>query len=271
MDGHFSAHTLARLLLPFGIRPRGLRKDKSKVQENSRFARGYQLKDFQEAWQKHLGSDLPQSQIINKDAGCDGVTLAGELYRPVRENLAGRPAAAGDGISLVGEVSGSAQECAAQGGEPQAKNNAGPHPASPSRAGSAFACDGTEPPSAASAPQGSEQKNAAPTEEPAVSDAGVSVVSSDDPITRCTDKPIPTLSSKPGVRRAVKAGKKQRREKAKPKPQLSLEEMKQEKAELQREMIALLKQEKARLLRELAASGSEISDQDAASSQGSIS
>ncbi len=124
LDGHFSAHTLARLLVPFNIRPRVLRqapekdkntdkgrdKDKGKGEskgkdkENARFARGYELKAFQEPWQKHLKFDISESQasnqnsnqnskIANKDAARDGVTRAqaAPIPKPAEGKIPQRP------------------------------------------------------------------------------------------------------------------------------------------------------------------------------------
>ncbi len=73
VDGRLSAHTLARLLAAFEIRPRLQRIGSANP------ARGYQLEDFKEPWQKHLGFELPQTEIINKDKGCNTVAEAGVI------------------------------------------------------------------------------------------------------------------------------------------------------------------------------------------------
>lgn len=74
VDGPMTARNLARLLMPFEIRPRVQRIGKDDP------ARGYQLQDFMEHWQTHFRFDpavvtrARQSQIINNDAGCNAVT-----------------------------------------------------------------------------------------------------------------------------------------------------------------------------------------------------
>ncbi|HLJ25120.1 MAG TPA: DUF3631 domain-containing protein [Candidatus Angelobacter sp.] len=73
VDGRLSAHTLARLLGAFHTHPRVQRIGSANP------ARGYQLEDFKEPWQKHLGFELPQSEIINKDKGCNTVAEAGVI------------------------------------------------------------------------------------------------------------------------------------------------------------------------------------------------
>ena len=75
VDGRITARRLARLLHPFEILPRVQRIDKKKL------ARGYQLQDFIEPWQKHLNFEVPVavthsdgSEIANKDGACYAVT-----------------------------------------------------------------------------------------------------------------------------------------------------------------------------------------------------
>jgi hypothetical protein len=78
VDGPLSAHKLARLLMPFAIWPRVQR-----IGSTSR-ARGYQLADFREPWQKHLGLQPAPiaianqgAEIASKDGPCHAVTVAG--------------------------------------------------------------------------------------------------------------------------------------------------------------------------------------------------
>ena len=84
VDGAFTARTLARLLSTFEIHPRLQRNGSTSP------ARGYQLQDFVEPWQTHLGFNLPAkdhdpSETTNKacprgelasrrDAGCNAIT-----------------------------------------------------------------------------------------------------------------------------------------------------------------------------------------------------
>ena len=75
VDGRITARRLVRLLHPFEILPRVQR-----IGKISR-ARGYQLQDFIEPWQKHLGFEVPahvtlsgDAEIANKDAVCHAVT-----------------------------------------------------------------------------------------------------------------------------------------------------------------------------------------------------
>ncbi|HEV3038136.1 MAG TPA: DUF3631 domain-containing protein [Candidatus Angelobacter sp.] len=72
-DGPFTARTLARLLAAFEIHPRVQRNGKDNP------ARGYQLQDFAEPWQAHLGFRIPvtdhdPSEIVNQDAVCNAIT-----------------------------------------------------------------------------------------------------------------------------------------------------------------------------------------------------
>jgi hypothetical protein len=72
-DGPFTARTLARLLAAFEIHPRVQRNGKDNP------ARGYQLQDFAEPWQAHLGFKIPvtdhdPAEIVNKDAVCNAIT-----------------------------------------------------------------------------------------------------------------------------------------------------------------------------------------------------
>ena len=75
LDGRITARRLAQLLSPFDILPRVQRIAKKKL------ARGYQLQDFIEPWQKHLNFEVPVavthsggSEISNKDTACYAVT-----------------------------------------------------------------------------------------------------------------------------------------------------------------------------------------------------
>jgi hypothetical protein len=94
IDGPLNARTLAQKLGAFEIRPRVQRLSSSSV------ARGYQLQDFVEPWQAQLGFNLPagnpiaaepvsspvtdgsQSEIPNKDKGCNTVTDSGAISVP---------------------------------------------------------------------------------------------------------------------------------------------------------------------------------------------
>ena len=96
-DGPITARTIAKLLAAFEIHPR--------VQRNGQAspARGYQLQDFVEPWQAHLGFNLPDgntpaaesvdalvtdgslSEISNKDAGCNAITDSGVITVPAPE------------------------------------------------------------------------------------------------------------------------------------------------------------------------------------------
>ena len=80
VDGPITARRFAHLLVPFDIVPRVQRMAKTSL------ARGYQLQDFLEHWQKHLGFEVPvnvrnvfvtdatPSEIANKDAAGYAVT-----------------------------------------------------------------------------------------------------------------------------------------------------------------------------------------------------
>jgi hypothetical protein len=85
VDDRFSAHKLARLLIPFEIRPRAQRIGSSNP------ARGYQLEHFREPWKKHLDFEAPQSEIPRKDAGCNTVSDAGIVSVSAQENLDAQP------------------------------------------------------------------------------------------------------------------------------------------------------------------------------------
>jgi hypothetical protein len=96
IDGPLSARSLARLLVAFEIRPRLQRNG------SARPARGYELKDFLQSWQRHLGLAGPypsqnpaarpankpavtgehSSEIASKDAGCNTSTGARALSLP---------------------------------------------------------------------------------------------------------------------------------------------------------------------------------------------
>ncbi|HLJ26735.1 MAG TPA: DUF3631 domain-containing protein [Candidatus Angelobacter sp.] len=73
VDGRLSAHSLARLLSAFHTHPRLQRIGSANP------ARGYQLEDFKEPWKKHLGFELPQSEIASKDRPCSAVADVGAL------------------------------------------------------------------------------------------------------------------------------------------------------------------------------------------------
>jgi hypothetical protein len=99
-EGPINAHRLARMLGAFEIMPRVQRMGSEQT------ARGYQLLDFQDAWHRHLGIEMrrdpdgrfhpavkshsdvtpeppkakgEKSEILNKDAGCNGVELAAAM------------------------------------------------------------------------------------------------------------------------------------------------------------------------------------------------
>src|SRR5215471_17264790 len=96
IDGPITDRTLAKMLRPYNIRPRVLRKKGSTT--GSSFARGYQQEDFVKVWKDLLDNPKPepapkdsgvavastqgltakgQEQVLsNKDKGCDAVTLA---------------------------------------------------------------------------------------------------------------------------------------------------------------------------------------------------
>ena len=73
-EGSLSAYKLARMLGAFAIRPRNQR-----IGKGDKPLRGYQLEHFQEAWEKHLGFEVPQSEIAKKDAVCNTVSDVGKL------------------------------------------------------------------------------------------------------------------------------------------------------------------------------------------------
>jgi hypothetical protein len=73
-DGPISARTIARLLKPFAVRPRGQRIGPANP------ARGYQLEAFLDLWKSHLSLEIPssptasqQSEIVHKDATCNTI------------------------------------------------------------------------------------------------------------------------------------------------------------------------------------------------------
>jgi hypothetical protein len=77
-DGPITARTIAKLLAAFEIHPRIQRHGQASP------ARGYQLQDFVEPWQAHLGFNLALkdhglSEILNKDAGCNAITDSGAV------------------------------------------------------------------------------------------------------------------------------------------------------------------------------------------------
>jgi hypothetical protein len=117
VDGPITARALARLLVVFDIRPRVQRPGSANPASanpgsanagSANPARGYQLQDFVEPWQAHLGFNLPAgnpeaaesvsavvtdagpSEIPNKDAACNTVTDLGAIsvstpQKPVRK------------------------------------------------------------------------------------------------------------------------------------------------------------------------------------------
>jgi hypothetical protein len=77
-DGPITARTIAKLLAAFEIHPRVQRHGQASP------ARGYQLQDFVEPWQAHLGFTIPAtdhgpSEIPNKDTGCNAKTDSGAV------------------------------------------------------------------------------------------------------------------------------------------------------------------------------------------------
>ena len=103
VDGHFSAHTLARLLGVFQISPRMQRM------VSARSARGYQLEDFRQPWKKHLGFELGTSEIANKDALCCDVALSGA---PALPQAPGKAADCLSGSCDLVEKGGKAEQAA---------------------------------------------------------------------------------------------------------------------------------------------------------------
>jgi hypothetical protein len=116
VDRPLTAYKLARLLMPFNIRPRYQRMQSGKKNTTgpqppgsparadfardgaeppgSNPARGYQLEDFQKAWKEHLGFHLAQAEagdqkpeITNKIAVCSTVSLDADLaVSPAADN-----------------------------------------------------------------------------------------------------------------------------------------------------------------------------------------
>lgn len=78
-NGRFSPYHLARMLGVFEIRPRLQRVGSTDP------ARGYQLEDFKEPWQKHLGGVAPGSEIVNIDKDCNGVVEAHVENRTIED------------------------------------------------------------------------------------------------------------------------------------------------------------------------------------------
>lgn len=121
VDGLLTARAFARLLVAFEIRPRVQRLGSASLGSTNP-ARGYQLQDFVEPWQVHLGfilhgnpgatesvssvvTDAGQPEILNKNAGCNAVTDFSAIsvpaqQKPVRqaENPVAFNPAAGNGL-----------------------------------------------------------------------------------------------------------------------------------------------------------------------------